>query len=166
MGFTLRAVLAELGPAARIVVAELVPAVVAWARGPLAGIFGTSLTDPRVSICEEDVGRLIRSARSSYDAILLDVDNGPESLTREANDDLYDMAGLTAARAALRPGALIAVWSSSRDRQFAQNLRRADFAVEELHVRANGARGGARHTIWVGVKDKASDIRPKRRSTR
>jgi spermidine synthase len=103
MGFTLRAALALLGEKAQLVVAELVPQVVAWARGPLAEVFGASLTDPRVSIEETDVGRLIRSARSTYDAILLDVDNGPEGLTRESNNALYDMRGLSAARAALRP---------------------------------------------------------------
>ncbi len=78
MGFTLRAALAALGTEARIIVAELVPAVVAWARGPMVEVFGKSLTDPRVSIREADVGRLIRSDRSTFDAILLDVDNGPE----------------------------------------------------------------------------------------
>src|SRR5665213_4377947 len=91
MGFTLRAALAVLGPAARIVVAELVPAVLAWARGPMVEVFGTSLTDPRVRIQESDVGLLIRSGRSTFDAILLDVDNGPEGLTRKGNDALYHL---------------------------------------------------------------------------
>src|SRR5438445_2693940 len=104
MGFTLRAALAVLGSGARIVVAELVPAVVAWARGPMAEIFGDSLSDPRVRIDETDVTEVIRSGKSKFDAILLDVDNGPEGLTRKANDALYSSAGLNAAYAALRPG--------------------------------------------------------------
>jgi len=149
MGFTLRAALAELGPEAGITVAELMPAVVAWGRGPMAAIFGTSLTDPRVSIHEGDVGALIRSAKAEYDAILLDVDNGPDGLTREANDSLYDMRGLAAASRALRPGGILAVWSSGPDPSFTQRLRRTGFTVEEARVRANGKRGGARHIIWL-----------------
>lgn len=152
MGFTLRAALAELGSDARITVAELVPAVVAWARGPMAEIFGDSLADPRVIIHEVDVGELIRSGRSTYDAILLDVDNGPEGLTRRANDGLYDMAGLSAAEAALTPGGILGVWSSTPDRDFTHRLHRAGFAVEEIKVRANGTRGGARHVIWMAAK--------------
>lgn len=152
MGFTLRAALAETGPQAQIVVAELVPAVVAWARGPMAGIFGTSLTDPRVSLFEGDVGDLIRAGGAAYDAILLDVDNGPGGLTRAANDGLYDANGLRAARAALRPGGILAVWSSGPDRDFTARLRRAGFTVEEARVRANGKGGGARHVIWIAAK--------------
>jgi spermidine synthase len=152
MGFTLRAVLAELDPKARVVVAELVPAVVAWARGPMAELHGASLTDPRVSILEQDVGQLIRGARASYDAILLDVDNGPEGLTREANDGLYTMAGLAAAQKALRPGGVLAVWSSGPDRSFTQRLQKAGFGVEEVKARANGKRGGARHVIWIATR--------------
>ena len=105
MGFTLRAALGVLGTKARIEVAELVPAVVAWARGPMAEIFGESLNDPRVSIRETDVTEIIRSSRATFDAILLDVDNGPEGLTRQANDGLYDSTGLSAAHAALRRAA-------------------------------------------------------------
>jgi spermidine synthase len=152
MGFTLRAALTALGPAARIVVAELVPAVVEWARGPMAEIFGESLSDPRVTICESDVSDLIRSDRPAFDAILLDVDNGPEGLTRATNDRLYDMNGLSAARAALRPGGILAVWSSGPNPKFTVRLRRAGFAVEELKVRANGSRGGARHVIWIATR--------------
>ena len=112
MGFTLRAALAVLGSKAQIVVAELVPAVVAWARGPMAEIFGDSLDDPRVSIREIDVARNHPRHRSTFDAILLDVDNGPEGLTRKANDALYNVSGLKAAHTALRPGGVLAVWSS------------------------------------------------------
>lgn len=159
MGFTLRAALAELGPEARIVVAELVPAVVAWARGPMAEIFGGSLADPRVSIREGDVGHLLRDGAASFDAILLDVDNGPEGLTRQANDGLYDLAGLGAARAALRPGGILAVWSWGPDPRFAERLRRAGFLVDEVRVRANRGRG-ARHVLWIATRDGSNRRRP------
>src|SRR5215213_983843 len=152
MGFTLRAALAELGPDARIVVAELVPAVIAWARGPMAEVFGASLTDPRVSIREADVGEVIRTEAAAFDAILLDVDNGPEGLTRKTNDALYDLKGLSAARAALRPGGVLAVWSSTQNPKFTWRLGKAGFAVEEVRARANGSRGGARHVIWIATR--------------
>lgn len=152
MGFTLRAALAELGSGAQVTVAELLPAVVAWARGPMAEVFGKSLTDPRVSIYEGDVGRLIRSSRSAYDAILLDVDNGPEGLTRKTNDSLYDLPGLSSAQAALASGGVLAVWSSAPDSAFTRRLRQVGFVVDEVGVRANGARRGARHTIWIATK--------------
>jgi spermidine synthase len=150
MGFTLRAALAELDDDAKVTVAELVPAVVAWARGPMAEVFGDCLDDPRVTIAEADVGLLIRAA-AAYDAILLDVDNGPEGLTRKGNDRLYDMAGLDSARAALRPGGVLAVWSSSPNGGFTRRVHRAGFAVEEVTVRANGKRG-ARHVIWIATR--------------
>jgi spermidine synthase len=152
MGFTLRAALAELNPNAQVTVAELLPAVVAWARGPMAEVFGNILTDPRVSIVEGDVGRLIRSSRSAYNAILLDVDNGPEGLTRKANDSLYDLSGLSSARTALTPGGVLAVWSSASDQAFTQRLRTVGFGVNEVGARAHGTRRGARHTIWIAIK--------------
>jgi spermidine synthase len=151
LGFTLRAALAELDNDAKVTVTELVPAVVSWARGPMAEVFGDCLDDPRLTIAEADVGLLIKAATATYDAILLDVDNGPEGLTRKANDGLYDMAGLSSARAALRPGGVFAVWSSSPDGDFTRRLQRAGFAVEEVKVRANGKRG-ARHVIWIAIK--------------
>jgi len=149
MGFTLRAALAELGPDARITVAELVPEVVAWARAPMAELFGRSLMDRRVRICEVDVCAQISSGRSTYDAVLLDVDNGPEGLTRKANDRLYDVEGLRAARTALRPGGILAIWSSGPNANFVKRLRNTGFDVEELPARASGAGGGARHVIWI-----------------
>ena len=152
MGFTLRAALAQLGPDARITVAELVPAVVAWARGPMAELFGGSLSDPRVTILEEDVGGLIRSARADYDAILLDVDNGPEGLTRASNDKLYDAEGLGAARRALRPGGVLAVWSAAPDPAFARRLARAGFRTKEVAVKARSNGKGPRHVIWLAVR--------------
>ena len=152
MGFTLRAALAALGPDARIVVAELVPAVCAWARGPMAEIFGESLTDQRASIREADVGDLIRSGSSNFDAILLDVDNGPDGITQKSNDGLYDIEGLSAAYTALRPGGVLAVWSSARNLKFSRRLCKIGFAVEEVMARATGSRGGARHVVWLATR--------------
>lgn len=146
MGFTLRKALAALPEAAEIVVAELVPGVVAWARGPLVHIHGRSLDDPRVTIVEADVALSIAGGAEGWDAILLDVDNGPEGLTVEANDLLYGAEGLAAARAALRAGGVLAIWSAHADAPFAARLRRAGFDVEE-HV----VRGGARHVIWLAT---------------
>jgi spermidine synthase len=152
MGFTLRAALAVLGPEARIMVAELVPAVIAWARGPLAGIFGDSLTDPRADVRSADVVDVIRSHASVFDAILLDVDNGPEGLIRKANDALYDLRGLKAIRRALRPSGVLAVWSSGPNPAFSKRLRDASFTVNEVAVRATAKRSGARHVIWFATK--------------
>ena len=152
MGFTLRAALRVIGPEARVVVAELVPAVVAWNRGWLASVSNHSLEDSRVSIREEDAASLIKSERSAYDAILLDVDNGPEALTRKANEGLYNLSGLGAAYAALRPRSVLAAWSAERDGNFTQRLRKTGFEVNEVHVRARGARGGARQIIWVAAR--------------
>ena len=156
MGFTLRTALAALPPDAAIDVAELpVPAVVAWARGPMAELFGDSLSDPRVAIHETDVVRLIRAGRAAYDAILLDVDNGPEGLSRVANDALYDRAGLASAHAALRAGGVLAVWSAVPDDRFVRRLRTTGFTVEETSVHAHGKRG-TRHTIWVATRSAAA----------
>jgi len=152
MGFTLRAALAALGPDARVVVAELVPAVCAWARGPLAEIFGDSLTDRRTTIREVDVGELIRSGSSNFDAILLDVDNGPDGVTRKSNDGLYSVEGLSAAYTALRPGGVLAVWSAARNDKFSQRLRKIGFSVEEILARSSGSRGGARHIVWLATR--------------
>jgi len=151
MGFTLRAALAALGPDARLEVAELVPEVVAWARGPMAELFAGSLDDPRVVIREADVADLIAAGRSVYDAILLDVDNGPDGLSRNANDRLYTTAGLAGARAALKPAGVLAVWSAHPDRAFTARLRRSGFRVEEVATRARGKRG-ARHMIWMATR--------------
>lgn len=152
MGFTLRAALEVLGPTARVTVAELVPEVVAWARGPIAGLFGGSLSDPRVAIEVADVADLIGAARQDYDAILLDVDNGPDGLTQASNDRLYDARGLKSARAALRPGGVLAIWSSAPDAEFARRLRQSGLAVEETTVRARGGTRGARHIIWLAIR--------------
>jgi spermidine synthase len=148
MGFTLAAALRRLGPDAAVTVAELVPAVVEWNRGSLGDTSGRPLDDARVEVKAGDVGALLRSAACAFDAILLDVDNGPAGLTHKANDWLYGAAGLRAARAALRPGGVLAVWSAAPDQRFRARLRQAGFEVEELRVRAHRNRG-ARHVIWL-----------------
>jgi spermidine synthase len=147
MGFTLAEALRHIDSQAQVVVAELVPAVVAWNRGPLGKYAGNPLEDPRVIVHEEDVARIIEKGQQTYDAILLDVDNGPEGLTRKQNDQLYDMEGLNAAYAALRTGGLLAVWSAGPDQKFLQRLRKVGFEVEEVGVRSRGSKG-ARHIIW------------------
>ena len=151
MGFTLRAALHALPQDARIDVAELVPAVVDWAQGPMAAIFGESLSDRRVHIHKDDIGRLIAAEPSLYDAILLDVDNGPDGLSRPANDALYNIAGLSAAHQALRSGGVLGVWSSAPDQAFTRRLRQAGFSVDEKRVRAHG-NSGARHVIWLATR--------------
>ena len=155
MGFTLRAALGGLGPGARVIVAELVPAVAAWARGPLAHLFAGCLDDPRTELRVADVGAVIRAEAGRLDAILLDVDNGPEGLTRRENDRLYEAGGLAEARAALRPGGLLGVWSQGPDAAFAGRLRRMGFAVEEMRARADGRGGGRRHVIWIATRAEA-----------
>ncbi len=152
MGFTLAAALAKLGPDAEVVVAELVPEVVEWNRAHLGHLAGRPLDDARVAVFVGDVGERIRGASAGYDAILLDVDNGPEGLTREGNDRLYGRAGLAAAVRALRPGGVLSVWSARPDPAFSERLRRAGFDVEETRVRARGARGGGQHTLWVATR--------------
>lgn len=151
MGFTLGAALGGLAPDASVTVAELVPAVIDWARGPMASIFGSSLTDPRVTIRVADVAAVIGEARAAYDAILLDVDNGPGGLNREANDGLYAPTGLAAARRALRPGGVLAVWSAGPSPAFTGRLAKAGYAAEEIAVRSTGGRRGARHVIWLAT---------------
>jgi spermidine synthase len=155
MGFTLRAALAVLGTDARITVAELVPAVIAWAKGPMKEIFGDSLEDPRVRILAADVADVIGSDSAAFDAILLDVDNGPEGLIRKANDALYDVRGLKAIRRALRPNGVLAVWSSGPNAAFSGRLRDLGFNVNEVAVRATTKRRGARHVIWFATNPKA-----------
>jgi spermidine synthase len=152
MGFTLRAALGGLPDDARVTVAELVPAVVDWARGPMADLHEGTLDDPRVDINIGDVGALIRSRKTAYDAILLDVDNGPDGLTRASNDSLYDHSGLRAAKVALRANGVLAVWSSAPDSAFTRRLQEVGFATDEVNVRANGKRGGARHVLWMATK--------------
>ena len=152
MGFTLRAVLARLGSDARVTVAELVPGIIEWARGPMAALAAGCLDDPRVTLEIGDVGATIRAGAGRYDAILLDVDNGPDGLTRPANDGLYGPRGLAAARTALRAGGVLAIWSAAPDARFARRLADSGFAVDEAKVRARENGKGATHVIWFATR--------------
>ena len=148
MGFTLRAALARLGPQARCTVVELVPEIIEWARGPMADLTAGCLDDPRVDIVTRDVVRAIRAADRSCDAILLDVDNGPDGLTRADNEELYSTHGLVTAKKALKSGGVLAIWSAAPHERFARCLKHAGFQVEEVMVRAGRGGKGARHIIW------------------
>ena len=150
MGFTLRATLDLLPPGADVVVAELVPEVVEWNRGPLGPLAGHPLKDRRVRVEVGDVAETLRTSVAGFDAVLLDVDNGPAAFTASDNAALYDDRGLAAARGALKPGGILAVWSAWDDRKFEQRLRYGGFSVEVQRVRARLKKGGPRHTIFVG----------------
>jgi spermidine synthase len=152
MGFTLRAALAVLGKDASVTVAELVPEIIAWARGPMRDLTAACLEDPRVVLVEDDVVMLIAGAREGYDAILLDVDNGPDGLTRPANDQLYSPQGLQVAKTALKPAGILAIWSAMPDPHFSRRLREAGFHVAEVGVRQRPNGKGARHVIWFAQK--------------
>ena len=152
MGFTLRTALSELDAKASVTVAELVPDIIEWARGPMAEFAAGCLDDPRVKLFDGDVAELIRVASNQYDAILLDVDNGPDGLTRSENGWLYSPLGLAAARQSLKADGILAIWSAAPDKSFARRLREADFKVEETTVRARENGKGPRHVIWFAVK--------------
>lgn len=151
MGYTLAAALRQLRADAEVVVAELVPEVVRWNRSHLGHLAAFPLDDPRVKVHQGDIARLLRSARDEYDIILLDVDNGPEGLTRPGNDWLYGAAGLHCAALALREGGVLAVWSATPDRVFSARLERAGFEVEVFGGSARRDQDGARHTIWLAM---------------
>jgi len=151
MGFTLAAALRALGPGAEVVVAELVPEVVSWNRSVMGEPAGHPLRDPRTQVYVGDVGELIRRETRGFDAILMDVDNGPEALVRRANDWLYGPAGLRATRAALRPSGVLAVWSATPDRTFGKRLQQAGFDTREHVVHAHRAGKGPRHHIWIAA---------------
>lgn len=151
MGFTLAAALRSLGPGAQVVVAEIVPAVVEWNRGPLADLAGRPLDDPRVAVHAGDVAQAIGAAAGAYDVILLDVDNGPDGFTREGNDSLYSPAGLRAARRALRTRGVLGLWSVAPSPAFTRRLAESGFDAEEHGVRARRDRGG-RHTLWLATR--------------
>lgn len=152
MGFTLRAALARLGPKGEAVVAEIVPEIIDWARGPMAQLTGTCLEDPRLTLEIADVAAIMDDAADGttprYDAILLDVDNGPDGIVRSENQRLYSFAGLRSAKAALNTGGIMAIWSAAPDPRFNRRLEKAGFAVEERFVRARPNNKGPRHTIW------------------
>jgi spermidine synthase len=156
MGFTLAAALERLADDAEAVVAELIPEVVAWNRGPLAEPAGAPLRDRRVSVREQDVAQLIRTQPAAFDAIMLDVDNSPDSLIQAGNGWLYTKTGLAAIHAALKPGRILTVWSVAPVQAFTKRLRAAGFTVEERTVRARDTDGaararGARHHIWIAT---------------
>lgn len=159
MGFTLRAALRAFPASGTIEVVELVPNVVAWARGPMAALFGGSLDEPRVTVTVADVAEVIGGGRERYDAILLDVDNGPEGLTVPENDRLYGDSGLALAQAALKPGGLLGVWSQGPDRRFTQRLQRTGLAVEE-HAVAAGRGRGRRHVVWLARRRQRTEHGP------
>lgn len=152
MGFTLGAALDALPMSASVVVAELVPKVVEWARGPLAHLFGDMLDDPRVVVKVCDVHDVISGPTGQFDAILLDVDNGPDGLISVANDRLYCHRGLCMAYNALRCGGVLAIWSSYPEYGFADRLEDAGFLVEEVNLRTGDRGRGARHVIWLATR--------------
>ncbi|MDT9600658.1 spermine/spermidine synthase domain-containing protein [Sphingosinicella rhizophila] len=152
LGFTLGAALKALPAGASVVIAELVPKILEWAKGPLAHIFGTSLDDRRVHVELGDVHDLIVHSQDRFDAILLDVDNGPDGLIHSANNRLYGRNGLQAAYDALRPGGVLAIWSAYPDKAFAGRLHKAGFDVEEVKTRSTGGRKGAHHIIWIATR--------------
>jgi len=156
MGYTLRAALAVLSADASVTVAELVPEIIAWARGPMRCLTAGCLDDPRVLLVDDDVANLIGAARGGYDAILLDVDNGPEGITRRVNDRLYTAKGLQAARRALKPGGILAVWSAYSDAVFAARLVEAGFDVTEETVRECADDDAADHVIWFAQRPRES----------
>jgi len=157
MGFTLRAALANLPDDAQVTVAEIVPEIIAWARGPMAEVAAGCLDDRRVRLVQGDVVDVIAGSARGFDAILLDVDNGPDGLVRAGNDRLYAKAGLRTAARALRPGGVLAIWSAARDEAFTRRLKAAGFAVDEVTVYARydkqGNGKGAKHVIWFAKLD-------------
>jgi spermidine synthase len=155
MGFTTRAALDHLPKDASVVVAELLPSVVEWNRGPLGALAGYPIDDPRVSIITSDVSAVLRASQARFDAILLDVDNGPEAFASGANASLYGDIGLFAARTALKFGGILGVWSVWKDKHFPARLRYAGFAVETAPVRTRVKRGGARHVIYLARNGEA-----------
>jgi spermidine synthase len=149
MGFTLRAALGVLPPTASVAVAELVPEIIEWARGPMAELTAGCLDDPRAIVVEDDVASVIAAAKGTYDAILLDVDNGPDGLTRAENDRLYSVAGLASAKTALVRGGILAVWSAGDDPAFTRRLNGNGFNSSPIRVSARSNGKGAQHTIWL-----------------
>ena len=156
MGFTLRAALKALGADATLTVAEIVPEIIEWARGPMEALTAGCLEDPRVVLVNDDVAMLIDSARDAYDAILLDVDNGPDGLVRRVNDCLYSNNGLLAAKAALRARGILAIWSAHTDANFTRRLQKAGFEVDVVRVRSRPNGKGAQHVIWFARKAAAA----------
>jgi spermidine synthase len=156
LGYTVRATLDRVGPEAKVVVAEMVPELVAWNRGPVADLAGRPLEDPRVRLQMGDVSARIFEARGAYDAILLDVDNGPSALNHVANGALYDNKGIRACRDALRQGGVLAVWSAGSDARYVERLERAGLEAEVRVVPGRGAgQGGVRHVVFLARRPQA-----------
>lgn len=152
MGYTVAAALEHSGADSQIVVAELVPAVVKWNRGPLAELAGRPIENERVMVREIDVVQILKAERKAFDAILLDVDNGPEGLTRTKNNWLYSREGLATAYAALRPASVLGVWSVTANTAFLRRLQETGFKVEQSRVRSRGPLRGSQHTIWIAQR--------------
>lgn len=152
MGYTLAATLEQSSSDTQILVAELIPAVIKWNQEYLGHLAGNPLADPRVRVVKQDVVKTIGKQRSAWDAILLDVDNGPAGLTRKANDRLYGNSGLKASFDALRSGGILAVWSSGVDEAFTQRMKRTGFKTKIVSVRARKSGKGSKHTIWLGKR--------------
>ncbi|MBT7163004.1 MAG: hypothetical protein HN849_31790 [Victivallales bacterium] len=152
LGYTVAAALKQLGTDAEVVVSELIPAVTRWNRGPLAALAGHPLNDRRVTVREGDVAHILRAEKAGFDAIMMDVDNGPDALTQGGNSWLYGKSGLRAAHAALRPKGIYAVWSAYPSRPFTRRLNQTGFRVEEVGARSHGARKGSHHIIWVAQR--------------
>lgn len=160
MGFTVRAALNMLPPLAEVVVAEIVPAVIAWNRGPLAHLAGRPLDDSRTRVEPVDVARVMRETSRRFDAILLDVDNGPRGLTRKANQLLYAPSGLENSRRALQPGGLLAIWSAAPDLAFEHRLGQAGYQTTTVTLTSRGRAGGAKHTVYLGQTPKFARPKP------
>ncbi len=152
MGFTLAAALKNLGDNAEVVVAELVPGLIEWNRGPLGKYAGDPLHDPRATVRQGDVAKILREQNKAYDAILLDVDNGPHAITRKKNNWLYSSDGLTEAYRALRPNGILAIWSAGPDREFMQRLQKIGFKVKQVRVREHQNKGDL-HAIWFAERE-------------
>ncbi len=150
MGFTLAAALKVVGPEAVVTVAELIPGVMEWNRGPLGERSGRPLDDPRTRVYSGDVAELLRTKKAGFDVIALDVDNGPEGMTQKANDWIYSMSGISTASKALRPGGILAYWSAGPDSEFRNRLQQCGLTLDEISVFAHGKKG-ARHTIWLAT---------------
>jgi spermidine synthase len=155
LGYTLRATLDTFPKAATVIVAELVPAVVTWMRGPLAHLAGHPLDDPRAVVEIADAAAILRASRAAFDVILLDIDNSPTTLIRDGNASLYSVEGMASTRAALAPGGVLVVWSAGPDDRFAQRMQRAGFKVEIIRARAHGERRGHAYTLFVGEIERA-----------
>ena len=156
LGFTLKAVLEKLGPESTVQVAELIPAVVAWNREFLSGLNGALLSDPRVEVFETDVGQVIAQAgRARYDAVLLDIDNGPVAMVQEQNGRIYDRAGLERIATVLKPGGRLVVWSAWPDHAFARRLGEAGFMVQMVPAKLYPNAKRCAYTIFVADRGTA-----------